>query len=129
MISSCTVGDYQTFLTNKMQVCEDHGFDPVWMPDWLYPFQQDLVEWSLRKGRAAIFADCGLGKTPMQLVWAANVARKSNRNVLVLTPLAVSQQLIREGAKFDIKVGLSRDGKPAGKITALNYERLHNAAC
>ena len=118
---------YSDFIDSKAQQGGNAGFDPLWMPEWLYPFQQHLVEWALRKGRSAIFADCGLGKTPMQLVWAENVARKTNRNVLVLTPLAVSQQLIREGAKFGIEVGLSRDGKPVGKITALNYERLHKA--
>jgi hypothetical protein len=63
----------------------------------------------------------------MQLVWAENIVRKTNKNVLILTPLAVSQQLVREGEKFGIEVGVSRDGKPVGKITALNYERLHKA--
>lgn len=119
--------DYQTFLTRKSQAGSDEGFDPVWMPDFLYDFQQYLVEWSLRKGRAAIFADCGLGKTPMQLVWADNVVRKTNRNVLIMAPLAVSRQIQREGEKFGIEVGISRDGKPAGKITTVNYERLHKA--
>ncbi len=62
--------NYQQFLEHKTQLGGDHGFDPLWMPDFLFPFQASLVEWALRKGRAAIFADCGLGKTPMQLVWA-----------------------------------------------------------
>jgi superfamily II DNA or RNA helicase len=120
-------GDYAAFLACKTQLGGNHGFAPLWMPDWLYPFQQHLVEWALRKGRAAIFADCGLGKTPMQLVWAENVARKTGRPVLMLTPLAVAQQAVREGQKFGIEVGVSRDGKPAGPITAINYERLHKA--
>ncbi len=51
---------YQEFLAAKSQVGGQHGFDPVWMPDWLFDFQAHLVEWSIRKGRAAIFADCGL---------------------------------------------------------------------
>jgi hypothetical protein len=59
------------------------GFEPLWMPSFLFDFQQSLVDWALRKGRAAIFADCGLGKTPMQLVWADNVVRKTNRPVLI----------------------------------------------
>ncbi len=119
--------DYQQFLANKQQEGANHGFDPVWMPDFLYDFQTHLVEWSLRKGRAGIFADCGLGKTPMQLVWAENVVRKTNRNVIILAPLAVSHQVVNEGEKFGVDVGISRDGVPAGKLTVINYERLHKA--
>ena len=77
---------YADFLATKMQLGTDDGFAPEWMPDFLFDFQQHLVEWALRKGRAAIFADCGLGKTPMQLVWAENVVRHSNGRVLILTP-------------------------------------------
>lgn len=117
---------YSEFLDRKTQSGHRSGFDPIWMPDWLYPFQQHLVEWGTRKGRAAIFADCGLGKTPMQLVWAENVVRKTNRPVLVVTPLAVSHQTIREAAKFGIEATSSRDGKHGGSgIVVTNYERLH----
>ncbi len=122
-----TNGEYSRFLAGKQQEGANHGFKPVWIPDFLYDFQQHLVEWSLRKGRAAIFADCGLGKTPMQLVWAENVVRETNRNVIILAPLAVSHQVVREGEKFGIEVGISRDGSPAGKVTVINYERLHKA--
>jgi superfamily II DNA or RNA helicase len=117
--------DYRLFLTSKEQEGASHGFDPMWLPDFLYDFQKSLVEWSVRKGRAAIFADCGLGKTPMQLVWAENVVRKTNKRVLILTPIAVSHQTVREGAKFGIECNRSDDGKPAGKITITNYEKLH----
>jgi superfamily II DNA or RNA helicase len=119
--------DYQAFLESKSQQAGDDGFEPVWMSDFLYDFQQHLVNWTLRRGRAAIFADCGLGKSPMQLAWAENVVRKTNKNVLVLAPLAVSNQIVREGEKFGIEVGMSRDGQPKGKITVINYERLHKA--
>ncbi|MDX1320670.1 MAG: hypothetical protein R3207_10875, partial [Oceanospirillum sp.] len=61
--------DYAEFLERKHHVGAEHGFEPVWMPDILFPFQVALTEWAIRKGRAAIFADCGLGKTFMQLVW------------------------------------------------------------
>lgn len=61
--------NYNNFLKSKAHVCEFHGFDPIWMPDYLMDFEKSLVEWSIRKGRSAIFADCGLGKTIMQLVW------------------------------------------------------------
>ena len=118
------MNDYATFLAKKSQVGDQSGFKPVWLPDFLFDFQRSLVEWSIRKGRAAIFADCGLGKTPMMLVWAENVVRKTNGNVLILAPLAVSYQICAEGEKFGIEVRRSIDGKPSGKITVTNYERL-----
>jgi len=101
------------------------GFKPLFIPDYLFDFQKSIIEWSIRKGRNAIFADCGLGKTPMFLVWAENVVRHTNKNVLIATPLAVSHQTIREGEKFGIEVKRSDDGQPKGKITVTNYERLH----
>src|SRR5512139_3584726 len=94
---------YAAFLARKTQLGGEHGFEPLWMPDFLFDFQRSLVEWSVRKGRAAIFADCGLGKTPMQLVWAENVVRKTNRPVLIATPLAVSYQVLREAEKFGVE--------------------------
>ncbi|MBU1247799.1 MAG: helicase [Proteobacteria bacterium] len=117
--------DYEKFLDDKAQLCGDFGFDPIWMPDFLFDFQKSLVEWALRKGRAAIFADCGLGKTPMQLVWAQNVLQKMDKPVLILTPLAVSLQTVREGAKFGIEVKRSNDGTSYNCITVTNYEQLH----
>lgn len=102
-----------------------HGFDPVFVPDCLMPFQADLVRWATRKGRCAIFADCGLGKSLMQLVWAENVARKTGGRVLILSPLAVGAQTVREGEKFGIEVTRSRDGKPTSQLVVTNYERLH----
>lgn len=93
---------YADFIERKSQLGGMSGFNPIWMPDFLFDFQRSLVEWSIRKGRSAIFADCGLGKTPMQLVWAENVVRKTNRPVLILTPLAVSHQTLAEAKKFDI---------------------------
>ena len=65
--------DYEELIERKRQLEINHGFEPLFVPDWLFPFQQDLVRWSLEKGRGALFADTGLGKTPMQLVWAQNV--------------------------------------------------------
>lgn len=116
---------YEAFLERKTQLGGDHGFEPVAMPSFLFPFQRALVEWAIRKGRAAIFADCGLGKTPMQLVWADNVVRHSNKPVLILSPLAVSSQTVREGEKFGIEVSRSVSGTHNGGITITNYERLH----
>jgi hypothetical protein len=125
-----SAADYKSFLDQKTQGGADSGFDPVWLPSFLFDFQREIVDWAVRKGRAAIFADCGLGKTPMGLTWATNVARKTGRPVLYLTPLAVAAQTIREAHKFDIDATLSREGNSAGRIIVTNYERLHyfNAA-
>ncbi|MDE2104337.1 MAG: helicase [Patescibacteria group bacterium] len=116
---------YASFLARKAQLGGEHGFDPVSLPDSLFGFQEALVTWALRKGRAALFEDCGMGKTLQQLVWADNVARHTGRRVLIGTPLAVSHQTVEEAAKFGIECGRSRDGKPVAQITVTNYERLH----
>jgi hypothetical protein len=117
--------DYASFLDRKAQIGSRDGFDPVWMPDYLFDFQRSMVEWSLQQGRAAIFEDCGLGKTPQELVWAENVVRHTNGNVLVLTFLAVGGQMVREAEKFGVQVTRSHDGKSYPGITIANYERLH----
>jgi len=118
---------YEQFIQQKSQVGGNDGFEPLWMPDFLFDFQKSLVEWAVRKGRAAIFADCGLGKTPMQLVWAENVVRKTNGRVLILTPLAVGSQTVGEGEKFGIDAIQVRDGvlPKSHKIIVTNYEKLH----
>lgn len=116
---------YGAYLHRKTHSRNDSGFDPVFMPDQSFDFQQSLIEWSVRKGRAALFADCGLGKTLMELAWAENVARHTGSRVLLLTPLAVSAQTIAEGEKFGIEAHRSSDGKPKGRITVTNYEQLH----
>lgn len=118
-------GRYYNFIQSKTQVANDAGFEPLWVPDFLFKFQRVLVEWAVRRGRSAIFADCGLGKTPIQLVWAENVARKTGGRVLVLTPLAVSHQTVREARKFNIEAERSGDGKLKTQIVVTNYERLH----
>jgi hypothetical protein len=117
--------DYSTFIERKSQLGSSSGFEPLFMPDFLFPFQRALVEWAVRKGRCAIFADCGLGKTPMQLVWAQNVVEKTCKPVLVLTPLSVGAQTIREAGKFGIEAKQSRDGTIAAPITVTNYQQLH----
>ena len=75
--------EYHQFLQQKEQLSGNFGFAPLWMPDMLFDFQKSLVEWACMKGRAAIFADCGMGKTFMQLVWAENIIRKTNKKVIV----------------------------------------------
>ncbi len=115
--------DYNSFLIKRSHIDGYHGFGALEIPEYLFDFQKSLAEWALKKGRGAIFADCGLGKTIMQLVWADNVCRFTNGNVLILTPLAVSQQTEQEAKKFGIDAKKS-DGKPH-RITIVNYEKLH----
>ena len=117
--------NYQEFLETKAQRGSEDGFAPVWMPEWLFPFQCALLEWAIRHGRSALFCDCGLGKGPMGLVWAENVVRKTNKSVLYLTALAVSHQIIAEAEKFGIDAHRSIDGSVFPGITVTNYERLH----
>lgn len=120
--------EYQGFIEQKTQLGAMDGFDPLWMPDFLFDFQRAMVEWAIRKGRGAIWEDCGLGKTIQELVWAQNVVMKTNRAVLLLTPLAVCYQTAAEAGRFGIEAYLSRTApavpiKPGVYIT--NYERLH----
>jgi hypothetical protein len=117
--------DYWEYIETKTQGGADSGFAPVWQPEFLFDFQSAMVDWAVRKGRAAIFADCGLGKTAMGLSWASNVSRKTGRPVLFLTPLAVGSQTVREAHKFGIDAVHSRDGASDGHIVVSNYERLH----
>lgn len=120
-----TMTAYQAFLQRKAQLDGDYGFDPVVMPDALFDFQQALVTWAVRKGRAAIFADTGLGKTLMELAWAENVAQHTGKPVLILTPLAVAAQTVREAERFGIAATHSRRGEIESRIVVANYERLH----
>jgi hypothetical protein len=117
------MGDYAEFLKGKATSDEATGLSDIpELNPMLYDFQRDIVRWALRRGRAAIFADCGLGKTPMQLEWAQHLPG----DVLIVAPLAVSKQTIREGDKFGVDVAHSQDGNKAGRITITNYERLHH---
>lgn len=116
---------YRQFLANKSQASGNSGFEPTFLPDWLFDFQRYAADWAIRKGRCEVTADCGLGKTPMQLVWAENVVRHTNRPVLILTPLAVSAQTVREAEKFGIQAKQSRDGTVHKNITVTNYESIH----
>lgn len=116
---------YQEFILSKSHTGGDHGFAPIELPSYLFDFQAAMVEWALRKGRASLFEDCGLGKTPQELVWADNVVRHTNGRVLFCAPLAVAFQVAREAEKFGVDVTVSRDGKIGGPgIYLTNYERL-----
>lgn len=117
--------EYVDFLSRKSQLSSKDGFAPIWMPDQLFPFQENMVDWHLWKGRSAGFADCGLGKTPMQLTFAENVVRHTNKPTMVMTPLAVGAQTAREAEKFGIEAHRSLDGRVWPGINIVNYERLH----
>ena len=116
---------YDEFIRSKQIMLADAGLDKIpELNPQLFGFQKDMVAWVLRKGRAALFCDCGLGKTPMQLEWAKHVPGP----VLILAPLAVAQQTVREGQKFGIPIKYLREGGafPAPKITITNYEMLEH---
>jgi hypothetical protein len=118
--------NYASFIYEKSQQNAGVGFEPLWMPSELFGFQEYLTAWAIERGRAAILADCGLGKTFMQLVWAENIHRKTNKPVLILTPLAVAQQTQREAEKFGITANVSNEGAAwKDGITITNYEKLH----
>jgi superfamily II DNA or RNA helicase len=119
--------DYSEFVKNKQLLFNPVGFDPIdKLNDKLFQFQKDIVSWALRKGRACLFEDCGLGKTPQQLEWARQVILHENKPVLIVAPLAVAQQTQQEGDKFDIPVHIceSQDDIEKG-INITNYEKLH----
>lgn len=120
---------YEDFIESKRIVAQPSGFDvsSEAINPMLFGFQRDIVRWALRRGKAAIFADCGLGKTPMQLEWSKHVVAHTDGNVLILAPLAVSQQTVREGQKFGIQAHICKTGtdvQPGINIT--NYDRLHH---
>jgi hypothetical protein len=114
---------YLEFIDSKTHQGADSGFDPTFMPDSAFDFQRSMIEYAVRKGRAALFEDCGLGKTLQLLSWAQNVIEHTNRPVLVLTPLAVAAQTIREAEKFGITAERSADGAFSGNLVVTNYER------
>jgi DNA modification methylase len=115
--------EYADFIKGKAFVDVPTGIESGhWHADAEMPFQRDIITWAIRRGRAAIFADCGMGKTLMQLAWARNVPG----DVLILAPLAVSAQTVREGEKFGIEVHRAEDQSQVGPgITITNYDRMH----
>ena len=120
--------EYAAFLENKKPTFESSGIavNEDNLNPLLFQFQKDIVRWALAKGKAAIFAGTGLGKTIMQLEWSNQIHTKTGLSVLILAPLAISSQTVREGAKFGIGVNTCRemsDVKPGINIT--NYELLH----
>src|SRR5690606_14347 len=104
--------------------------DPPELSPNLKDFQSHVTRWALQRGRAAAFLDCGLGKSWIALEWAQKVVRHTNKPVLILTPLAVAQQFVREGVKLGVSVGLALEGLPQREwwcpdVWVANYESLH----
>jgi len=117
--------DYTEFLEQKQRVDTPTGHEASFTIPSLYDFQRDIAKWAIRRGRAAVWADCGLGKTPMQLSCAEEIRRHTGGNVLILAPLAVSAQTIREGDKFGVVVRAARNQSQVHDgITIANYEML-----
>ena len=120
------MNDYLRFLEKKRHSIGEFGFDANYIPDIAFDFQKHIIEKAVKKGRIAIFADTGLGKTLIQLSIAKNIINHTNKNVLILTPLAVAFQFIIEAQKLGIDdIEYSKDGKYTKKIVICNYERLH----
>jgi SNF2 family DNA or RNA helicase len=125
----------QQFIESKKRRAFDCGFEADHLNDKLFDWQSRIVSWACRKGRAAVFADCGLGKTPMQLDWADNVASKTGLPVLIVAPLAVAAQTVREGRKFGVRADEVRTAEQAqaaltdgAGILVTNYERIDKFA-
>lgn len=121
---------YSNLVLRKLRFQASKGLDVPLRDYGLFPHQVDLVGWALRRGRAAIFADTGLGKSRMQVAWADTVCRETGGDVLILAPLAVAEQTVEEGESIGVKVNHARDGadiQPGINIT--NYARLHRFDC
>ena len=118
--------NYTEFLESKRHSIGNFGFEANFIPEIAFDFQEYIIRKAVKKGRMAVFADTGLGKTLMQISIAQNVILKTNKRVLILTPLAVAFQFIIEAEKLGIDdIEYSKDGKHSKKIVICNYERLH----
>lgn len=121
----CNKLSYDEFIESKNETIEACGFAVGDLNPNLFDFQEDIVRWALHKGRAAIFADCGLGKTIMQLAWADAVYQETLMPVLILAPLAVASQTKLEGASFGIPVNVCETADDVVEgINITNYEKL-----
>jgi DNA modification methylase/superfamily II DNA or RNA helicase len=121
------IADYEQFLQSKLFRIKDSGIQARNLSPVLFPFQADLVRWALRKGRAAIFADTGLGKTLMQAEWAREINEQTGERVLIVAPLSVARQTVRIAAGvLGTEIGYSRDGDTLYPLTITNYEMVHH---
>lgn len=119
------MSSYKEFLDKKKSLVETVGFEADSLPDCLFDYQAAVVKWALKKGRAAIFAGTGLGKTLMELAWANAVYEKTGLNVIILAPLSVAQQIEREAEKFGLHGKYQKEQGADIPVTITNYEKLH----
>jgi len=118
--------NYEEFVKSKKHLLGSFGFEPNYIPDMAFDFQKEIITRAVKKGRIAVFADTGLGKTLIQLSIAQNVVNHTKGKVLILTPLAVAFQFILEAEKMGINdIEYSKDGNHTKSIVICNYERLH----
>ena len=116
---------YQEFIRGKKHSSIDYGIEPISIPKELFDFQRHIAEYAIKKGRAACFVDTGLGKTIIELVVADNYRNKTKKPVLIITPLAVAFQFIKEAEKFGLTdIEYSKNGKHQSSIVVCNYERI-----
>lgn len=117
---------YEEFIDTKSLKVNPCGIDVDVLPDCLFDYQKAVVKWALKKGRCAIFAGTGLGKTLMELTWANEINKATGKKVIILAPLAVAQQIENEGNKFGIFAKYHKDHcDDIGDIVITNYEKLH----
>lgn len=117
--------DYLKFLESKKHSSINFGIEPNFLPEQMFDYQKHVAEYAIKKGRCAVFLDTGLGKTIIQLTIATNYVRHTNKPVLIITPLAVAFQFIKEAEKFGIDdITYSKDGSIKSKIVVCNYERI-----
>lgn len=117
---------YEQFIESKRHTTIDYGIKTIYMPESMFDYQKYVSEYAIKKGRCAVFLDTGLGKTIIELTIAQNYVQTTNKPVLIITPLAVAFQFIKEAAKFQIgDIEYSKDGRYTKKIVVCNYERLH----
>ncbi len=122
--------EYQDFIKLKTHSSQNYGIECKYLPDKMFEFQKYVSEYAIKKGRCAVFLDTGLGKTIIELTVAKNYIQHTNKPVLVITPLAVAFQFLKEAEKFGIDdISYSKDGKYNTKIVVCNYERLEKFNC
>lgn len=124
-MTSATLSEYEQFIKSKLAADVPTGFDCDVPIGPLFDFQAACVKWALKRGRAALFLDTGLGKTLCQTTWAREVVTHTGGNVIIAAPLCVAQQTVEEAAKFGIEVRYCRDDSDVRDgITITNYEML-----
>lgn len=119
--------NYTEFLERKKHSSVDFGINTNFIPDSMFDYQKHVSQYAIKKGRCAVFLDTGLGKTIIELTIAKNYVNETNKSVLIICPLAVAFQFVKEAEKFGIDdISYSKDGKYKTKIVVCNYERLEH---